>query len=77
MNTRNNRDNISSEATTPLPIPGPERRTPSLAELAAEQGLSGPQDFDAIFGAGCDLWSDDADFEAYLADLRVSRRTGE
>jgi hypothetical protein len=70
---------MSSEITTPAPapIPSPERRTRTLAELAAEQGLTVPQDFDALFGAGSDLWPDDADFEAYLASLRESRRTGE
>jgi hypothetical protein len=69
---------MSSEATTPVPapVPSPERRTRSLAELAAEQGIAGPQDFDALFGTGADLWPDDADFEAYLASLRESRRTG-
>jgi hypothetical protein len=69
---------MSSEATTPVPapVPSPERRTRSLAELAAEQGLTGPQDFDALFGAGAELWPDDDDFEAYLARLRASRRIG-
>jgi hypothetical protein len=57
-------------------VTDPERRTRSLAELAAEQGVTGPQDVDALFGAGADLWRDDADFEAFLAGLRESRRTG-
>jgi hypothetical protein len=60
----------------PAPLPGSARRTRSLAELAAEQGVTGPQDVDALFGAGADLWDDDADFEAYLAGLRESRQTG-
>ncbi len=51
------------------PVPGPERRTQSLAELAADQGVAGPQDFDALFGAGADLWEDDDDFETFLANL--------
>jgi hypothetical protein len=69
---------MSRDTTTPTParLPAPERRTRSLAELAAEQGLTGPQDFDALLGAGADLWDDDADFEAFLAGLRESRRTG-
>jgi hypothetical protein len=54
---------------------GEERGTRSLAELAAAQGITGPQDFDALFGAGTDLWDDDKDFEAFLASLRESRRT--
>ncbi|HJT78554.1 MAG TPA: hypothetical protein VJ739_15220 [Gemmataceae bacterium] len=65
-----------STTPTPIPLPAPERRTRSLAELAAEQGLAGPQDLDALFGAGADLWDDDDDFEAFLAGLRESRRTG-
>jgi hypothetical protein len=54
-----------------------DRRTRSLAELAAVQGVIGPQDFDALFGAGSELWDDDVDFEAFLAGLRESRRTGD
>ena len=61
---------------TPSPLPAPERRTRTLAELAADQGLTGPQDLDALVGAGADLWDGDADFEAFLAGLRESRRTG-
>ncbi len=54
----------------PSPKPGEERRTKSLAELAALQGITRPQDFEALFGAGADLWNDDADFQAFLAALR-------
>jgi hypothetical protein len=69
---------MSSDTTKPAPalVPTPERRTRSMAELAAEQGVIGPQDFDALFGAGADLWPNDADFEAYLVSLRESRQTG-
>jgi len=69
---------MSSETTTPIPTPSPtpDRRFRTLSELAAEQGVTRPQDFDALFGAGSDLWLDDADFEAYVANLRESRRTG-
>ncbi len=68
----------STERRTPPSgaVPHPERHTRSLAELAAQQGVTGPQDLDAIFGAGADLWPDDADFEAFLASLRESRRAG-
>jgi hypothetical protein len=66
-------ETTSSPSTPPA---APQRRSRSLAELAAEQGLTGPQDFDALVGAGSDLWDDEADFEAFLAGLRESRRTG-
>jgi hypothetical protein len=68
--------NRDTTTPAPAPVPAPERRTRSLAELAAEQGLTGPQDLDTLLGAGADLWDDDAEFEAFLADLRESRRTG-
>jgi hypothetical protein len=69
---------MNSESTTPISMFGlaPERQTRTLAELAVQQGLTCPQDFDALFGAGSDLWLDEADFDAYLADLRESRREG-
>ena len=53
-----------------------ERQAKSLSELAAEQGITGPQDYRALVGAGADLWDTDADFEKFVADLRESRRTG-
>jgi hypothetical protein len=65
-----------STTPTPAPLPAPERRTRSLAELAAVQGLTGPQDLDALLGAGANLWDAAADFEAFLAALRESRRIG-
>jgi hypothetical protein len=48
----------------------------SAEQLAAEQGIGPVQDFDALFGAGKELWKDDADFEVFLEGLRESRRTG-
>lgn len=62
---------------TEIPSPGPadERQAKPLAELAAAQGITGPQDFDARLGAGADLWENDADFEAFVEDLRRARRT--
>jgi hypothetical protein len=53
-----------------------ERRNRTLAELAAAQGINGPQNFEALFGAGADLWNNDADFEEFQAALCESRRTG-
>jgi hypothetical protein len=53
-----------------------DRRHRSLAQLASEQGIAGPQDFEALCGAGADLWEDDAAFEAFLAGIEETRRTG-
>jgi hypothetical protein len=52
------------------------RKAKSLAELAAQQGITVPQDFDALFGAGAKLWKSDAEFEKFVADLREARRKG-
>jgi hypothetical protein len=66
---------MTPEATALKPA-APERRHRTLAELAAEQGIEGPQDFDALCGAGADLWDNDADFDAFQTALRESRQTG-
>lgn len=73
---------MSSESAKPpvafsAPKANEERRAKSLAELAAEQGIPQPQDFEALFGAGADLWDNEADFEAFLAALRESRQSRE
>ena len=46
----------------------------TIEELAAEQGVPLVPNFDALFGAGKDLWADDAEFEAFLGNLRESPR---
>jgi hypothetical protein len=46
----------------------------SLAEVMAEQGITGPQDLDAL--ADPDLWASDEEFEQFLAWVRQSRREG-
>ena len=48
----------------------------TIEQLAAEQGISIPQDINQLLGAGKELWADDAEFEAFLEHLRESRRTG-
>jgi hypothetical protein len=64
-------------ASDSLPANGLDpRRTKTLAELAAEQGISGPQDFDALVGSGADLWNDDRDFENFLSSLHEARQNG-
>jgi hypothetical protein len=58
------------------PAPSDLGRRKTIDELAAEQGVSIPQNLDDLLGAGADLWADDAEFDAFLASLRESRRTG-
>jgi uncharacterized protein (DUF2384 family) len=52
------------------------RRRKTIEELAAEQGVSLPQDLDAMIGEGKDLWDSDEEFEAWLEDLQEARREG-
>ena len=66
----------SAEKLVIKPAPQ-ERRHRTLAELAAEQGIEGPQDFEALYGAGAELWDNDADFDTFQAALRESRQTGD
>jgi hypothetical protein len=66
----------NTNTPTTASVPAVDRRTRTLAELSVQQGVRGPQDFDALFGAGSDLWDNEADFEAYLASLSESRATG-
>ena len=66
MSARNTASASESFPAQPLD----PRRTKTLAELATEQGISGPQDFDALFGSGADLWQDERDFEDFLSSLR-------
>ena len=49
---------------------------PAAPPLPVAQGASaGPVvDFEALLGAGDDLWADDAEFEAFLAELRRRRQ---
>ncbi len=41
----------------------------------AEQGITGPQDLDAMIGAGADWWTDE-EFEEFQRWLRETRREG-
>jgi hypothetical protein len=49
----------------------------TIEELAAEQGVSLPQDLDSLIGQGKDLWDSDEEFEAWLKDLNEARREGQ
>lgn len=69
----------NSAATSGVPAVGAGGgfwQAKTIDELAAEQGVSVPQDLDALLGAGKDLWADDAEFDAFLADLSECRRQG-
>lgn len=51
-------------------------RSPTLEELAAEQGIKAPQQLDSMIGAAADLWDDDRDTEAFVAEIYERRREG-
>jgi hypothetical protein len=47
--------------------------TPKPTEqLAREQGITEPQPWDQLTGAGADLWESDEDFEQFLHALEPS-----
>jgi len=46
---------------------------PSLAQLAAEQGVQPLRRLEDVWGRGADLWTDEADFEVFLAATRSGR----
>ena len=55
-------------ADEPMPMP-------SLSPLPVARAADGPvADFEALLGNGTDLWADDAEYEAFLAELRRWRR---
>jgi hypothetical protein len=47
---------------------------PTLEELAKEQGITSPQDMDALFGAGAELWQDDEESDRFLDGIYKRRR---
>ena len=44
----------------------------SADALAIEQGVAASATFDRMFGGGAQLWADDAEFEAFVADLAAA-----
>jgi hypothetical protein len=66
----------SVPATVPSGTGVGSERPRSLDELIAEQGVKPLERFEDLFGAGADLWSDEAEFEQFLESIRESRRTG-
>lgn len=46
----------------------------TVEQLAAAQGVRGPQSLDALIGAGAELWENDEAFERFLASIDRSRR---
>lgn len=46
----------------------------SIDELAEEQGIDAPQQFDGMIGAAADLWDDDEDVERFVNGIRDHRR---
>jgi hypothetical protein len=51
-------------------------RAKSLEELAAQQGVRPVKWLEEVLGQGADLWTDDADLDAFLRALRERRRRG-
>ena len=49
-------------------------REPTLEEIAAEQGITSPQNYDTLLGAGKDLWADDKEFNQFVDDIYKRRR---
>ena len=47
----------------------------SIDELAREQGIDAPQQFDEMIGAGGDLWDDEEDFESFVNGVCEHRHT--
>ena len=45
----------------------------SIDELAEEQGIDAPQQFDGMIGAAADLWNDDEDVERFVNGIRERR----
>lgn len=45
----------------------------SIDELAEEQGIDAPQQFDGMIGAAADLWDDDEDVERFVNGIREHR----
>ncbi len=43
-------------------------------ELAAEQGIDGPQDLDGLIGDGAELWDTDEEFDEFLRGIEARRR---
>ena len=47
-------------------VPTDFREWRSIDELAEEQGIDAPQQFDGVIGAAADLWDDEEDFQRFL-----------
>lgn len=47
--------------------------TDTLRAKIAGQGVAATAMFEHVFGAGRDLWADDAEFEQFLATVRALR----
>lgn len=62
----------STAADPAIPLPALPSKT--IEELAAEQRVRIPQDFDRLIGAGAMLWDSDAEFDEFLSWLNENRR---
>jgi hypothetical protein len=65
--------NPRPSATVPSGTGVGAERPRSLDELIVEQGVKPLEKFEDLFGAGADLWTDEAEFERFLEGIRESR----
>jgi hypothetical protein len=65
---------MNDETVTTKPV---TKQTPEQADnlrrIAEEQGTLHTSNFEHLWGAGKELWADDAEFEAFLASIRAIR----
>ncbi len=64
--------NTSISTSDPSGPDGAPRK--SLEELIAEQGVDRTATYERLLGSGAELWSDDAEFEAFLRHVQAVRR---
>lgn len=64
---------MNTPPTNPLAVPEPAK---PVGQLAAEQGVTVPQDVNGLIGAGAGLWDTDEEFEAFQRWLTEGRREG-
>jgi len=65
--------NRTNQPISPEPLPAGIGKHKTVEQLAAEQGVEIPQDISKIMGVGSDLWNDDEELDAFLADIREAR----
>ncbi len=57
-----------------IPNPASFWKERTIDELAAEQGVAGPQSLDRLMGQGSDLWGSEREFSEFVDAIRARRR---